>query len=109
MKTLISSVGFQDQFGNLLVKGALILALTPGIYKILSGGGQVVGMSVLIPLDASAKVPAGKQIWATDELNTSPLYSATLCRNADGTGAVGSVTWSITGTSPIDLSLLPQH
>ncbi len=109
MKTLTSSVGFQDDFANLLANGALILSLQqPGIY-LASGGGQVVSRSFLVKLDASAKVPAGIQVWASDELAGAPVYTATLCKNSDGTGAVGSVNWLITGTSPIDLSLLPQH
>ena len=110
MKTLISSVGFQDDFGNLLVNGALTLSLQQqGIYLVLSGGGQIVSRNFLIRLDASAKVPAGIQVWASDELAGTPVYTATLCKNADGTSAVGSVNWLISGSSPIDLSLLPQH
>ncbi len=106
MKTIISSVGFQDEGGNFLVNGSIILTLAPGVYRISSGGGQVVGRSAIISLDATAKVPAGIQIWATDELNTQPTYYATLCRNSDGTGPVASVKWSISGISPIDLSTL---
>lgn len=110
MKTLISSVGFQDDFGNLLVNGALMLSLQqPGIYLVLSGGGQVVSRNFIIKLDANAKVPAGISVWASDELAGTPVYTATLCKNSDGTSAVGSVNWLISGASPIDLSLLPQH
>jgi hypothetical protein len=109
MKTIFNSVGFQDESGNLLVNGSLIFSLPPGIYLILSGGGQVVGRSVIVNLDANAKVPSGIQVFASDELNGSPLYRATLCRNANGFGPVASVNWLISGTSPIDLSLLTQH
>jgi hypothetical protein len=109
MKALISSIGFQDGSGNLLTNGSIILSLAPGVYKILSGGGQVVGRSVIISLDATAKVPAGTQLWASDELNSTPAYAVTLCRNGDGTGPVGSVNWLISGSSPIDLSLLPRQ
>ena len=109
MKTLTSSVGFQDESGVLLANGSLILSLPTGIYLILSGGGQVVARSVLVPLNASAKLPGGTQVWASDELAGSPIYSATLCRNSDGTGVVGTVNWQITGSSPIDLSQLPRQ
>jgi hypothetical protein len=109
MKTLTSSVGFQDEFGVLLTNGSLILTLTPGIYLILSGGGQVVGRSFIINLDSSGKIPAGIQAWSSDELAGSPIYSATLCRSAGGITPVGSVNWLIAGSSPVDLSLLPQH
>jgi hypothetical protein len=107
MKNLTSSVGFQDDGGNLLANGSLILSLPLGtMYKIISGGGQVVSRSFIINLDATGKIPAGTTIWASDELNTAPLYAVTLCRAADGFGPVGSVNWLVSGTSPIDLSLL---
>ncbi|HKV92341.1 MAG TPA: hypothetical protein VJW20_07315 [Candidatus Angelobacter sp.] len=110
MKVISSSVGFQDQFGNLLSNGSLIFTLQQqGIYLVLAGGGQVVSRSFLIKLDASAKVPAGIQVWASDELAGTPVYTATLCKNSDGTSAVGSVNWLISGTGPIDLSQLPAH
>src|SRR6478735_532234 len=104
VKTLSSSTGFRDESGNLLVNGSLIFSLTPGIYLILSGGGQVVGRSVKVNLDANAKVPGTPQLWASDELNTSPLYSVPLCRAPDGHSPVATVNCLIAGTSPIDLS-----
>src|SRR5690349_14369428 len=100
MKTIFNSVGFKDESGNLLVNGSLSLSLPPGIYLILSGGGQVVSRSFTVNLDANAKVPAGTKLWASDELNTSPLYVATLCRNADGTDLVSTMNWLIAGSSP---------
>jgi hypothetical protein len=109
MKNLTSSVGFQDDSGNLLANGSLILSIPTGIYLILSGGGQVVGRSFTINLDANAKVPGTPQVWASDELARTPIYSVTLCRNADGLGPVASVNWLISGSSPIDLSLLPRQ
>lgn len=110
MKTIVSSVGFQDEGGNLLVNGSIILTLKPGgIYPVISGGGQIVALSFIVNLDAAAKVPAGVQAWASDELRSQPTYTATMCRGADGASPVATVTWLISGTSPIDLSLLPQH
>jgi hypothetical protein len=110
MKTIISSVGFQDDGGTLLANGSLILSLPLGaMFKIVSGGGQVVSRSFILNLDSTGKIPAGVNIWASDELSSTPIYSATFCRNADGFGPVASVNWLISGTSPIDLSLLTQH
>src|ERR1700732_4037256 len=98
MKTLTSSVGFQDDAGNLLANGSLILSLPLGaMYKIIAGGGQVVSRSFIINLDATAKLPAGISVWGSDELSGTPIYSATLCRNANGLGPVGSVNWLISG------------
>jgi hypothetical protein len=109
MKTLTSSVGFQDEAGTLLTNGSLILSLPQGIYLILAGGGQVVSRSFIVNLDGSAKVPAAMQAWASDELNGQSVYSVTLCRGANGSSPVASVTWQITGSSPIDLSQLPRQ
>ena len=109
MKTIISSVGFQDDGGNLLANGSIILSIPTGVYKVLSGAGQVVARSFIINLDNTANLPANTKVWASDELAGTPLYRATLCRAADGGGALSSVTWKIAGTSPIDLSLLVQQ
>ena len=109
MKNLTSSVGFQDEAGTLLTNGSLIFSLPQGIYLILSGGGQVVSRSFIVNLDGSAKVPAGLQVWASDELNGTPLYTVTLCRGANGSSPITSVNWLIAGTSPIDLNQLTAH
>jgi phage-related tail protein len=111
VKTLTSSVAFQDEFGNALTNGSLILSLQQQgtTYLILSGGGQVVSRSFIVNLDSSGKLPAGVSVWASDELSGNPVYRATLCRSAGGITPVGSVTWSISGSSPIDLSTSPQH
>ena len=68
MKTITSSVGFQDDAGNLLANGSLILSLPLGtMFKIVSGGGQVVSRSFVVNLDAAGKVPAGIQVWASEQ------------------------------------------
>jgi hypothetical protein len=109
MKTLTSSVGFQDESGVLLTNGSLIFSLPQGIYLILAGGGQVVSRSFIVNLDATAKIPAAIQVWASDELNSQPVYSVTLCRGANGSSPISSVNWLIAGTSPIDLNQLTAH
>jgi hypothetical protein len=109
MKTLTSSVGFQDESGVLLANGSLIFNLPQGIYLILAGGGQVVARSFIVNLDGSGKVPISLQAWASDELNGSPLYTVTLCRSANGSSPITSVNWLIAGTSPIDLNQLTAH
>jgi hypothetical protein len=106
MKTVTSSIAYQDESGNPLVKGSLILSLPAGVYLIASGGGQVVGTSVIINLDGSGKIPAGIQLWASDELSPQTPYSATVCSGANGIGSQASATWFIGGASPIDLSQL---
>jgi hypothetical protein len=106
VKTLITSVGFQDEAGNLLANGSLILTLPPGLYVIVSGGGQVVGQSLIINLDATAKITGTVTIWASDEISLQTPYTATLCQQANGLQPVGTAVWFVGGTSPIDLSLM---
>lgn len=108
MKTITSSVGFQDEVGNPL--GSIILILKPEmVYPIIAGGGQVASTDFIINLDATGKVPAAVQVWASDELGSQPWYKAILCRGANGVGLIATVKWIISGTSPIDLSLLPSQ
>jgi hypothetical protein len=104
MKTIQSTVGFQDESGTLLANGSLILTLPAGVYEIAAGGGQVAGRSLTINLDANAKIPAATQIWASDELLPQVPYTVTVCAQANGLQAVGSANWLIVGASPIDLS-----
>lgn len=104
MKTVESTVAFQDQAGNALARGSLMLTLPFGIYEIAAGGGQVAGQTVTVNLDGNGKIPSGSQIWASDELVPQPTYNATLCAQPNGLQVVGGATWSIIGSSPIDLS-----
>lgn len=106
MKTITSSVAFQDGQGNALVTGSLILTLPQGVYEIVSGGGQITGSSSVINLDATGKIPTATQIWASDELTPQTPYNVTVCKGANGTTPLGSSTWSISGTNPIDISLM---
>lgn len=103
MKTITSSVAYQDELGNPLAKGSLILSLPVGAY-LIAGGGQVVGTSVIINLDGTGKIPAGTSIWASDELNPQTPYSATICSGSNGNGPLAYALWFISGASPIDLS-----
>jgi hypothetical protein len=104
MKTIFSSVAFQDESGALLTNGSIILTLPAGIYEISAGGGQVVGRSLIVNLTAAAKMPGAIQIWASDELNPQVAYTVTLCAGGWRTaGRLGDL--AISGASPIDLSL----
>ena len=109
MKILTSSVPFQDEKGNVLANGSLILTLQSGTYLILSGGGQVFGGSCIINLDSQGKLPAGTSIWASDELLSQPIFGVTICAGAKGLAPVAFTRWNVTGTSPIDVSRLPQQ
>jgi hypothetical protein len=106
MKTLSSSVAFQDEAGNALANGSLVLTLPYGVYEIAAGGGQVVGQSLIINLDATGKVPGTPQIWASDELSPQTPYTVSICSAKNGLGEIASATWLIAGASPIDLSLM---
>lgn len=107
MKQVFSSVSFQDEAGNALSNGSLIFSLPSGVYLISSGGGQVVGQSFILNLDATGKA-ALTLMWASDELNPQTPYSVVLCAQPNGAQPVGTATWFIGGVSPIDLSLMTQ-
>jgi pectate lyase-like protein len=104
MKTLSSSVAFQDEAGNALANGSLVMTLPYGVYEIAAGGGQVVGQSLVINLDATGKVPGTPQIWASDELSPQTPYTVSICSAKNGLGEIASATWLIAGAGPIDLS-----
>ncbi len=106
MKQVFSSVSFQDEAGNALSNGSLIFSLPTGVYLISSGGGQVIGQSFIINLDATGKITGTVQVWASDEINPQTPYSVVLCAQPNGAQPVGSATWFIGGVSPIDLSLM---
>jgi hypothetical protein len=106
MKTLSSSVAFQDEAGNPLANGSIVLTLPFGVYEIAAGGGQVAGQSLIVNLDANGKVPGTPQLWASDELNPQTPYTVSICSGAGGLGPIASATWLIAGASPIDLALM---
>jgi len=105
MKNIFSSIAFQNDQGAALQNGSLILTLPPGVYLIVSGGGQVYGGSIILNLDATGKL-ASIAIWVSDELSPQTAFNVTLCAQPNGLQAVGYATWFIGGTSPIDLSLM---
>lgn len=104
MKQITSTVGFQDQGGNLLVNGSIILTLPSGVYLIVAGGGQVYGDSIIVNLNNLGKISGTVNIWASDEISPQTPYSVTLCAQANGVQPVSTASWFIGGTSPIDLS-----
>lgn len=101
-KTIQSSVAFQDPQGNVLANGSINFDLNTPSEVI--GGGQVVPTRVTVNLTSAGVIPAATTIWANDQLNPgNTLYIVTI-HNANGLVVEGPVFWSITGTSPIDLS-----
>jgi hypothetical protein len=106
MKTLTSTVAFQDESGAVLANGSLVLTLPAGVYQIVSGGGQVVGQSVIISLDANGKITGTAQVWGSDEISPQTPYTVSICRLPGGLQPIASAQWFISGTSPIDVSQL---
>lgn len=105
MKTITSTVAFQDSQGNVTANGFLILQLSQPS-EVTSGGGQIAPLELRITLDATGKIPAATQIWANDELTpTGTTYAASL-KDSGNAQIAAFGAWSITGTSPIDVSQL---
>jgi len=106
-KTITSSVAFQDSQGNALVNGKLTLRLSQNA-TVVSGGGLVAPLQVSISLDSSGKIPSGTLLWANDQLTPSgTVYYARLFTSKNLLAAdYSSCPWSISGSSPIDLSAM---
>ena len=103
-KQISTSVGFQDAKGNLVANGFLKLVLSQNA-EITSGGGQVTTQSIILPLDANAKITT-QTLWFTDELTPSGLtYHAYLIGSNGLTQIQDFGPWAITGASA-DLSLM---
>lgn len=103
MKTIQSTVAFQDTQGNVIAGGFLILQLSQPS-EVTSGGGQVVPLEVRITLDSTGKIPANTQIWANDELTPSGTIYAAYLKDSSNTQVASFGNWSIAGASPIDLA-----
>jgi hypothetical protein len=109
MKTIISTVAFQDEAGNVLSNGSLVFNIPLGQIYHISAGGQVGSQAMIVNLDATGKIPASVTLWASDELDAQPVYRVTICAQPNGIQTVGFVKWRIAGTSPIDVSQLPSQ
>lgn len=104
MKTITTSVGFQDSLGVVVANGFLSLTLSQNVI-ITAGGGQVAASTTILPLDSNGKITA-TQIWFNDELTpTGTVYHAVLL----GSNGLRVITdfgnWSIVGVSA-DLSTM---
>lgn len=105
MKTIESTVAFQDPQGNVVASGTLVLQLSQAA-EITSGGGQVAPMEVRITLDATGKIPANTSIWANDQLTPSGTTYNAYLKDSSNAQVASFGAWSIAGASPIDLSAM---
>ncbi|HWY69561.1 MAG TPA: hypothetical protein VNX88_12905 [Terriglobales bacterium] len=103
-KTVTSSQPFTDINNNALANGSIVFKLANP--DLIVGGPQVVqGLTYTITLDANGLVPAGKTIWATDQMQSTGNYYTVTIYNSNNLPVRGTENWRISGTSPIDLSL----
>jgi len=107
IKTVTASVAFQDGAGNVLANGTLILRLNQLANAVLSGGGQIEPISVVIPLASTGLITgAPVNLWANDQLTPTGTFYVMQLFNSNGLRVAGPVNWTIAGTSPIDLSAI---
>src|SRR5579863_3069306 len=110
MKTISGT--FQNPDGSAVANGILKLTLSQAAN--ISGTAQIAPTEVTIQLNSSGAIPANTTILANDELTPAgTTYYATLFngnKNSSGAyvagGQIFSQQWSISGTSPIDLTTL---
>lgn len=103
-KTIQSTVAFTDPQNNVVNTGLLVLDLSQ--VAEVTGGGQVVPKRVVITLTTAGLIPNSTTIWANDQLTPSgtTYHARVFDTNGNLLGDFGQ--WSITGTSPIDLSVM---
>lgn len=104
---------FQNPDGSAVAHGILRLKLSQAAN--ISGTAQIAPTEISIQLDASGAIPASTTLLANDEITpTGTTYYAALFTGqlgVDGStyqpgGQIWSQQWSISGTSPIDLTKL---
>lgn len=107
IKTITATNAFQDGAGNVLASGTLVLRLSQFASATSAGGGQVNPVDIVLPLDATGKITGQPvNLWANDQLTpTTTFYTARLY-NSSGLLVGGPVVWTISGSSPIDVSAL---
>lgn len=101
--TIESTVCFQNASGQCLANGTITFQLSQPA-KITSGGGQVAPNFVTVTLDSNGEIPAGTTLWGNDQLTPSGTGYTVIIRDSGSNVVSGPFVWSITGTSPIDLS-----
>lgn len=96
--------GWSNPDGTVVANGKLFLKLSRDAVTI---GGTPLSISSIAPvsiqLDVNGLIPAGTQIWATDELTPATTYVLSVV------AAGGGLVWksgrtSLTGTSPININ-----
>ena len=107
IKTITASQAFQDGAGNVLASGTLVLRLNTMASAQGAGGGQIEPIDVVIPLTTTGLIAGAPiNLWANDQLTpTTTFYTARLYTSG-GLLVGGPANWTISGSSPIDVSAL---
>lgn len=104
---ITASQGFQDAQGNVLANGTLILRLNQPATATSAGGGQVDTADIVLVLDANGKITGQPvSLWANDQLTPSNTFYTARVFNANGLLVAGPVNWTISGSSPVDVSAI---
>ncbi len=103
MKTVTTSVGFQDPLGNLVASGKLILDLSQPA-EITSGGGLLAPIRIVLPLTALAKITP-TNMWFNDELTPTGTSYHSILIDSNQNEIADFGQWVIAGASA-DLSTM---
>ena len=107
IKAIQATQGFQDAQGNALANGTLILRLNQPASATSAGGGQVDVTDIVLALDSSGKITGQPvNLWANDQLTPSTTFYTARVFSSTGLLIFGPVNWTISGTSPVDVSAI---
>lgn len=107
IKTITATNAFQDPGGTVLANGILTLALSQVASASSAGGGQIEPVQIAFALDATGKITGQPvNLWANDQLTPTGTFYIMQLFNSNGLRVVGPTNWTISGTSPIDVSAI---
>ena len=111
IKTIESSVAFQNLQGQVIASGLLVFSLNvPGNPAVVKSGtpGVIVPTTALVRLGNDGKIPANTVLYANDQLSPSGLTYDVYVHSSSGTLLFNVNRLPVTGMSPIDISMLTK-
>jgi hypothetical protein len=107
IKAITASQAFQDGAGNVLASGTLVLTLNALASAQAAGGGQIEPVDLIFPLTTAGLLKgAPVNIWANDQLVPATTFYAMRLYNSNGLLVAGPANWTLSGSSPIDVSAI---
>ena len=106
IKAIKTTQAFQDGAGNVLASGTLVLTLNTVANAQANGGGQIEPVDVVIPLTSSGTINGNFNLWANDQLTPTTTFYTMRLYTSSGLLVAGPANWTISESSPIDVSAI---